>query len=391
MSALYLDCYSGVAGDMILAALLDLGVDRDGWLKALNRLPLRGFKIQFERVMRREFSSLQVQIAIEEPQPERHLSDIVQVIQEGDLSAEVKERAKKVFTCLAEAEAKIHGTDIQKVHFHEVGASDAIIDVVGTCLALESLGADKIYSTPVGLGRGLSRSAHGPMPLPPPATLEILRGAPVRFHEVETELATPTGAALLKSLAEFVPPPAEMVVTAIGYGAGSKIIPELPNVLRALLLEGRWELESDRAVLLETNIDDMNPEVFPHAISKLLEAGAMDAYLVPIIMKKGRPGVILSTLCSLDLKQKIVDLIYSETSTLGIRAVIVDRLKLLRREIVVATPLGPIKGKEARWENNVRRTPEFEDCRRIAEEKGVPLQEVYRIFHRTVEETSSDG
>ena len=220
------------------------------------------------------------------------------------------------------------------------------------------------------------------MPLPPPATLEILKGAPIRFTGLETELATPTGAALLRTLARFDAPPHGLNLIRTGYGAGTKIIPELPNVLRAILLEKSGDEEYDQALLIETNVDDMNPEIYPHVIEKLLEIGAMDAYLIPIIMKKGRPGVLLSVLCAPEQKDLILDIIYRETSTLGVRMIHVDRTKLPRRAITIPTEFGVIKGKEARWNDQIRRTPEFEDCRRIANEKGVPLQEVYRAFYK---------
>ena len=221
------------------------------------------------------------------------------------------------------------------------------------------------------------------MPLPAPATLEILKGAPIRFSGLETELATPTGAALLRTLAKFDPPPLGVKILGTGYGAGSKVIPELPNVLRAILLEKSGDEEYDQALLIETNVDDMNPEVYPYVIEKLMEKGAMDAYLVPIIMKKGRPGVLISVLCAPGLKETMLDVIYRETTTLGVRMLHVDRTKLPRREITVQTEYGMIKGKEARWKDQIRRTPEFEECRRIANEKGVPLQEVYRAFHKS--------
>jgi len=381
MNAIYFDCYSGIAGDMILAALMDLGVDRERWLNSLGGLAVQGYNVEISEINRRGYRALRVEVTVREPQPERHLADIKKIIGKSNLSAWVKEKSGDVFTCLAEAEAKVHGKSVEKVHFHEVGAVDAIVDVVGTCLALESLAVNEIYSSPIGLGRGLSKSAHGPMPLPPPATLEILRDAPVHFHETETELATPTGAAIIKSLAKFQSPPEELVLSAVGYGAGSKVIPGLPNVLRALMLKKEEQFEADRAALIETNIDDMNPEIYPHVIIKLLEAGAMDAYMIPVIMKKGRPGIVLSALCPLNLREKLIDVIYRETTTLGIRITQVDRLKLPRKEIRVETEWGPIRGKETHWEGKVRRTPEFEDCRRISEEKGIPLQRIYQAFY----------
>jgi len=297
----------------------------------------------------------------------------------------VKKNAREVFTILARAEAKVHGTSVNRIHFHEVGAVDAIVDIVGTCLAVHLLDVSGVYCSPVGVGRGTSRSAHGPMPLPPPATIEILTGFPVHFHEVDVELATPTGSALLKSLAIPQKPPLDMILRAVGSGAGSRSIPEIPNILRAILLDGGEAGEKDRSLLLETNIDDMNPELYPHVLEQLLLAGAMDAYLTPILMKKGRPGVVLSVLCAPGIRSEAVDIIYRETTTLGIRISSVERLKLSRKAIVVETEYGPVKGKEANWRGQIRRTPEFEACRTLATEKGIPLQEIYRAFNVAAE------
>lgn len=390
MKVLYFDCYSGVSGDMILAALLDLGIDQNEWLTILRGLSVEGYEVEFETARRQGISARQVRIRLREDQPTRHPADIEKIIHASNLSSQVKEQSVKIFNCLAEAEAIVHDCAVEEVHFHEVGAVDAIVDVVGTCLALEMLGVEEMYSSPVGVGQGTAKANHGMMPLPPPATLEILRGVPLRFSGVETELATPTGSAILKTLAKFVPPPLHLSLRGVGYGAGSKVIPELPNVLRALLLESGGEPEYERAVLLETNIDNMNPEVYPYVIEKLLEAGAMDAYLVPIVMKKGRPGIVLSALCTPNLEAQMLDIIYRETSTLGVRVLPVNRSKLSRREIQVETEHGVIRGKEARWMDSVRRTPEYEDCRRISRENNVPLQEVYRAFYRATGD-SEDG
>ncbi|HEX7344391.1 MAG TPA: nickel pincer cofactor biosynthesis protein LarC [bacterium] len=385
MRILFFDCYSGVSGDMILGALLDLGLNKEAWTKALKGLNLSDFDLRLERASRQNMACQRVLVEALKLQPERHLSDIQKIISASRLSTAIQEKVMAVFRCLAEAEAKIHGCTPEEVHFHEVGAVDAIVDVVGSCLALEMLKVDEIYSSPVGVGQGRTLAGHGPMPLPPPATLEILTGAPIRFTGVETELATPTGAALLKTLARFDAPPEGLCLIRTGYGAGSKVIPELPNVLRAILLEKRQEQEYDQALLIETNVDDMNPEIYPHVIEKLLEIGALDAYLVPIIMKKGRPGVLISVLCAPELKDPILNIIYQETTTLGVRMIHVDRTKLPRKEISVQTEYGAIKGKEARWGDQIRRTPEFEECRRVAKEKSVSLAQVYDAFLRSKE------
>lgn len=382
MKTLYFDCYSGVSGDMILAALLDLGLDQEQWLKALQGLSVSNFQVEFVRTSRQNLSATQVFIRVQDPQPERHLREIEAIIKSSELSPPVQKKSLEVFRCLAEAEAKIHGCSTDQVHFHEVGAVDALVDVVGSCLALDMLEVEAVYSSPVGVGQGYASAAHGMMPLPPPATLEILKGVPLHFTGIETELATPTGAALLKTLAQFSQPPLTQRLVQVGYGAGAKVIPQIPNVLRALLCETEAHQEADQAILIETNIDNLNPEIYPHVIEKLLEAGAMDAYLIPLIMKKGRPGVLLSALSPPGGEDRLLEVIYRETSTLGVRMLHLDRLKLPRREIFVETSLGRIRGKEARWKDTIRCTPEFEDCRRIAREKGIALQDVYRAFQQ---------
>ena len=389
MKILYFDCYSGAAGDMILGSLLDLGLEQNTWLKSIRGLSVSGFEVKFDRVVRHGIAAQKVNVHITEEQPHRHLKDLKKIIGNSVFPDAVKQNVIRIFTRLAEAEAHVHDTTIDKIHFHEVGAVDAIVDILGTCLAIDTLGVDKIYCSPVGLGRGVSKCEHGPMPLPPPATLEILKGCPVHMHEVDTELCTPTGAAILSSLASFTPPP-EIYLLKVGYGAGAKDIDTLPNVVRALLLEERREFEADQALLLETNIDDMNPELYPHVLNKMLTGGAMDAYLNPIIMKKGRPGIVLSVLCAPEFKSGMIDLIYRETTTLGIRISAVERLKLPREEIEVEIPWGKIRGKKAIWNGKTRITPEYEDCRRLSEEKDIPLQEIYRAFNAAVEKLCGD-
>jgi uncharacterized protein (TIGR00299 family) protein len=389
MKILYFDCYSGVSGDMILSALLDLGIDRETWLNHLKKLSIGGYEIEFQRTRRHGIAAQQVIVKCLEPQPERHLHQIERIIEDSDLDATVKSSSKEIFRTLARAEAAVHQTTPEKVHFHEVGAVDAIVDVVGCCIAISLLGVEKIYSSPVGVGQGIARSDHGMMALPPPATLEILRGAPLHKTGVETELATPTGAAILKTLAQFTPAPTPLVLTKVGYGAGAKEIAELPNVLRAFLMESTQAQELDYALLLETNIDDLNPEIYPYVMETILEAGAMDAYIQPIIMKKGRPGIVLCCLCAPELRDRILDILYSETTTLGVRVTRVERLKLARREVRIETSLGSLKGKESTWRGRVRRAPEFEDCKRIAREKGLSLLEVYQTFYRSADAAES--
>ena len=297
----------------------------------------------------------------------------------------MRERAIGIFQTLAAAEAKVHGTSIDKVHFHEVGALDAIVDITGAAICLELLGIEAVYTSPVRLGSGaFINTEHGKLPLPGPATTEILTGYPTVLTDIPFELTTPTGASIVKTLSSGVLTTERFSVASIGYGAGTYEIPQAPNLLRVMVGELAADSESDALVMVETNIDDMNPEIYPFVIERLMSGGAHDAYLVPVIMKKGRPGMLLSVLTDRAHVKQIAEKIFAETTTLGVRIVPVERMKLHRRSGEFQTAFGPMRVKIITSDGRDRIVPEFEECRRIAQEKGIPLIEVYRLVERAM-------
>ncbi|MBI3764986.1 MAG: nickel pincer cofactor biosynthesis protein LarC [Ignavibacteriales bacterium] len=290
---------------------------------------------------------------------------------------------------VAKAEAKVHNSTVEKIHFHEVGALDSIVDIVGAAICFESMGIESIYSSAVKLGSGgFVETEHGKLPLPGPATLEILRGYPTVLTDIPFELTTPTGAAIIKAMSEGILSSERITVESIGYGAGTREIPQIPNVLRVMIGELVPAYDQDEVVIIETNIDDMNPEIYPFVIEQLLARGAHDAYLVPIIMKKGRPGILLSVLVSRSKIDEILAIIFSQTTTLGVRIQPVERRKLKRNQREVQTRLGKITVKVVVHDGTERLLPEYEECKKIALQKNIPLMEVYRLLEQ---EISSSG
>lgn len=378
MKIAYFDLISGASGDMILGALVDAGLPFAALRDALSLLGLPEFELTEARVMRGAFAATKVDVHTADTVPARGLAEIEQIIAAGRLPVGIQARAMRVFRRMAEAEGGIHGVPIETIHFHELGAVDTIVDVTGALLALESLGVSRVFASPVPLGRGLASGSHGTFPLPAPATVALLRGAKVVGVDHSVETVTPTAAALLAELVEAFGPIPAMRLTAVGYGAGTRTTPE-PNLLRLLL--GDIEPESpsvEKLVMLETNIDDMSPEVHGYVAERLLAAGALDAYLTPVLMKKGRPAVVLSVLCRPDDASRLRGLLFAETTTLGVRTVEVSRHCLPRDIRAVQTPYGEIRVKVARWEDGEKAAPEYEDCRRAAEAHGVPLLRVYQ-------------
>ena len=380
MTIAYLDTIAGISGDMTLAAFVHAGVPFDELVNALKRLPLDGFELAAEHVKRNAIDAVRIHVMVsEQPRYHRHPKDIADLIDRSTLSASIEDRAKTIFHVLAVAEARVHNTSVERVHFHEVGAVDSIADIVGVAICLDILGIDTVYSSPVRLGSGgLIQTQHGTMPTPAPATLEILKGYPVVLSPVADELTTPTGAAIIKALSAGTLRYETLAVKAIGYGAGTKEFKELPNLLRVIVGTLPGVQETDEIVVIETNIDDMNPQVYPFLLEQLLAAGANDAYLIPIIMKKGRPGMVLSVMVQPGKEQTVLDIIGRESSSIGVRLHTVARRKLPRREVVVQTSFGPVKAKAVQRPDREVVTVEFEECRRIAEEKGLPLVEVMR-------------
>jgi len=379
-SWLYFDCYSGAAGDMLLGALVDAGLPTGDLEEALRGLPVAGYRLWAERVTRQGVTGtrLHVDVSGDEEQPHRHLADVLSLLASSALPAAVVARAGAVFQRLAEAEAAVHGTSVEEVHFHEVGAVDSIVDVTGTVWGLHALGVEHVYASPLPLGEGWVTTAHGQLPVPAPATLRLLAaaGAPTRPLAVQAELVTPTAAALLAELASWGQP--ALRLERVGYGFGSRELP-WPNAVRAWL--GRpleLGLEHDVAVLLECNLDDTSGEVMGYAMERLFAAGALDVWFMPIQMKKNRPAVTLAVLASVERAGELAALLLRETTTLGVRRALVDRLKAGRESIVVQTPWGDVHAKVKHLAGRpVLAQPEYEDCAALARERGVPFVDVY--------------
>ena len=380
MKILYYDCSAGISGDMHLAALLDLGVDYDELVLELTGLGLGGYGVQATRASRKGVTGAQVRIVIEPHQPEhRNLRQIEAIIGRSSLKEAVRDRAVAVFRRLAEAEARIHDTSPDHIHFHEVGALDAIVDIVSGAIALDRLNVDRILCSPVELGSGFVHCAHGILPVPAPATLELLKGIPVTLGATPFETTTPTGAALLATIVdEFVTRPA-LTIHRVGYGIGHNDGP-IPNVLRACLgeMDATVTGESGDLMLQEATIDDVNPECYDLALERLLAAGANDVWLTPALMKKNRPGVVFSVLCPPVLAPALTELLLIETTTLGVRRYAVTRTALVRETTTVETRYGAVAVKTARHHGRpLRCKPEYEDCKRLALEQGIPIHAVY--------------
>jgi len=389
---LYFDCFAGISGDMTVAALIDLGVAPEELRVELDKLNLDGWDIEVSQGYRNGLRGTRFDVRLRHEGSHAHLHgagkghshrniyDIETIIDHSGLNEEIKNNSKKVFAELAAAEARVHGQPVEEVHFHEVGALDSIIDIVGTAICLDILGIRHICASPLNLGGGLVNCAHGTLPVPAPATAEILTGVPVFSSGVQVELVTPTGAAIIKTLAlDFLPLP-RMTIEKSGYGIGSREIPDMPNLLR--IIQGT-RMGGEAHVLLETNIDDMNPEVYSYLFPLLFQKGALDVYLTNIIMKKNRPGIMLSVLCLEADVRNIQEVLFAETTTLGIRCREIDRVELERKESTAETSLGPVRVKEAYLHGQLLKTaPEYEECRRIAEQSGLPLQQVYSIVNR---------
>jgi uncharacterized protein (TIGR00299 family) protein len=396
-NAIYFDCFSGISGDMALGALLDAGLPLAALQAELDKLQLDGWSIDAERGLRRYLSGTRALVHAPEQATHRHLSDVQSIIDSSLLTPELKQRATHIFTLLAEAEGQVHGIPAGQVHFHEVGALDAIVDIVGVVAGLALLGINEVYASALPLGTGWTRAAHGALPLPAPAVLTLLAGAhaPLIPDDTPFELVTPTGAALLAGLAEFRRPP--LRIDRVGYGLGARDL-ERPNALRVWLGEtatGDWGLGTGNIsarssqspipnpqspILLETNIDDQPAEQLAYAVEQLFELGALDAWLAPIQMKKGRAATLLSALVPAGLEDAAVALLMRETTTLGLRRRAVERYVAERGIVTVETVLGPIRVKRKRWHGqDLGAAPEYADCARLAREHGVALREVYRM------------
>jgi uncharacterized protein (TIGR00299 family) protein len=371
LSICYIDAFSGVAGDMLVGAFADAGADRDAISAALSGLATGG-SIAWDRVQRRGMSATKFRVAVNEPQKHRHLGGILNLIAAAEIPDPVKETSERVFRLLAEAESSVHGVSIEKVHFHEAGAVDSICDIVGACYALHLLGIETVHCSPVNVGSGTVNTEHGVLPVPAPATARLLRDRPIYSRGPAMELTTPTGAAFVTALAKDFGAMPPMRVKSIGYGAGDRDFGEHANVVRVMVGEASGAAESTSVCVIEANIDDSSPQVIAYAMEKLLEAGALDALVLPAQMKKGRPGVVLQAICDPGRREALVSVLFRETSTLGVRFYNAERRVQPRSRIEVVTKYGAVPIKIG--ENGF--APEYDDARRIARELGVPLKDV---------------
>ena len=381
MRALYLDCFSGISGDMTLGALVDLGVGIEHLRRELRRLPVRGYDLDARPVVSGHLGGTKVDVVLSaRRQPERRLRDIRALVDASPLSAAVRRRSIRVFARLVRAEARVHRIPESRVHLHEVGAVDAIVDVVGTMIGLEALGWPTVLASPLHVGSGRVTMAHGTFPVPPPAVAELLRGRPIYSTEVDGELVTPTGAALVTTLATRFGPMPPMRVESIGYGAGSRVIPGHPNVLRAFYGDLRDEAAlRETVVVIETTIDDMNPQLYGHLMERLFAAGALEVFYTPIQMKKNRPGTLATIIVPEPRLDAITEVVFRETTTIGFRYQPMGRIEMTRRFDTARTPYGPVRLKVSLYNGEeMQVTPEYEDCRALALRRGVPLKEVQR-------------
>jgi len=372
MKICYLDAFSGISGDMTVGALIDAGADRNEVVRALESLGT-GAKLEIDQTTRQGIRASKFRVTGGDASKHRHLSRILEIIEKSETPVAVKQNATAVFQRLAEAESKIHGVPVEKVHFHEVGAVDSICDIVGACAGFHLLGVKAIYSSPLNVGSGTVQTEHGVLPVPAPATAELLRGKPVYARGPAVELTTPTGAAIATALAAGFGPMPPMRIAATGYGAGDKDFPEHANVLRVLTGETSGAEEATEVAVLETNIDDSSPQVLGYAMERLFEAGALDVTIEPLLMKKNRLGSLVRVIARPEDREALAQLMFAETSTLGLRIYSAERRVKARQSMEVDTPHGKVRIKIA---ENGSFAPEYEDCRKIARETGTPLKQI---------------
>ena len=381
MKTLYFDCFAGASGNMILAALLGLGVDLAQLRSQLDKLGLPDISIKVETVDRSGISAIHIEVTAPDQKNHRHLSDIVSIIESSGLTQSVKERSIAIFTRLADAEGIVHGISRDKVHFHEVGAIDAIVDIVGACICFDLLKIERFVCSKIHVGSGFVEMEHGRFPVPPPAVAELLRNAPIYSTDLEGELITPTGAAIISALSEEYGPLPMMQLQSTSYGAGSRTYEKFPNVLRVMMGETEPVSETrsdiDDLLLIETNVDDISPQVLSYVMERAFSLGVLDCWFTPIQMKKNRPATMISVLCSKEQRELLSDLLYSETTTLGLRIRVIQRECLARKIRSVSTKFGNVDVKVAHYKGKVvNAMPEFEQVKKIAIETGLPLKDV---------------
>lgn len=396
MRTLYFDCFSGISGDMAVGALLDIGADEKTLLEGLKQLKVDGYEIKIEKKLKNGISGTDFSVILEEHHHDhdehnhhhehhhvqnsehvhRNLGDIEKIINESGLSERVRKLSADIFRIVAEAEGKIHGKPVEEVHFHEVGAIDSIVDIIGTAICIDNLAADRIVFSSLPLSKGFVKCQHGVFPLPAPATLEILKNVPVYYTDINFELVTPTGAAIAKGLADEFGIVGELKTERIGYGLGKNTY-EIPNVLRVVIFNSQKKI-SDKVVKIETNIDDMTAEQLGSAVEKLFSEGALDVFFTPVFMKKNRPGTKLTVLCRPEKKEGIVEAVLKHTSTFGVRFCNMDRKVLEREMVAVATDFGSIRCKIGKLSGGILKySPEYEDCKAASEKYGKPIADIY--------------
>ncbi len=401
MKLAYFDCFSGISGDMTLGALVDAGVPVEHLRAELGGLRVPGWELTAEKVWKNGMAATYVRVKTEDQSKHRSLSAILEILERSELAARVRERAGAIFRKLGEAEARVHDVPLEKIHFHEVGAVDAIVDIVGACVGFEALGIERFACSALNVGGGTAKMAHGVLPVPAPATANLLQGRPTYSNGVQKELVTPTGAAIVVTLCDTFGPQPGMSVWAIGYGAGTADLEGQPNVLRIMVGEevgvGK---EKERAqpglavpldeeiAVIEANLDDMNPQIYGYFLEKALGAGALDVYTTPVQMKKNRPGTLLTVLCKPGDANGLMSLIFAETTTFGVRTYRAQRRVLPREWVSVATDYGDVRVKVSRVNGRILHVaPEFEDCKKLAAEKDVPLQRVIESAMRSFEKS----
>ena len=390
---LHFDCFSGISGDMVLGACVDAGVPLQWLQEQIQKLPIEAVEIACQDVTRQGVGAKQIRVIEKSKAHPRNYRSIVNLIEGGDLSAPVKKTASDIFRRIAQAEAAIHGCAIDDVHFHEVGAVDSIVDIVGAALCFEYLQIQTASSTALPLGSGFVNCAHGRLPVPAPATLEILKGVPVYGSQAKGELVTPTGAGIVASIADKFGRIPSMDIERIGYGSGSRELADRPNLLRVLIgkpMDRPVELNHEHVVVVETNIDDMSPELFGFLMEKLFEEGALDVSLISVIMKKNRPGIKVEVLCPPERQDAVISCLLTESSTIGVRYQLVPRQILKRTVALVSTRFGEIQVKCTQAPGGLRRyAPEYDACRAVALQTGVPISKIYETVYAAVQDEAN--
>jgi len=380
MKLAYFDCFSGISGDMTLGALVDAGCDVDHLRAELRGLQVPGWELSAEKVWKNGMAATCVKVKIEDQQKHRSLSTILEILQRSQLARQVRECAGAIFTKLGEAESRVHDVPLEKIHFHEVGGVDAIVDIVGACIGFRALGIEKFTCSALNVGGGTAKMAHGILPVPAPATAHLLQGKPTYSNGVQRELVTPTGAAIVATLCDSFGPQPPMSVTAIGYGAGTTDLEGQPNVVRIMIGEAAEKTVAgfdEEIAVIEANFDDMNPQIYGYFLEKALAAGALDVYTTPVQMKKNRPGTLLTVLCKPQDTNALMSLVFAETTTFGARTYRAQRRILPRESLNVSTTFGDVRIKISRVNGRILHVaPEYDDCRKLAVEKNVPLQRV---------------